>query len=312
MDIMAILEAIHQKNMQMKDAGYGNLKGLENMVKTSSDTPKNMAMGGEVPEEIDQWFNQPMQPAPALSDVMTTINKTPPTDYSFFKNMSAEERAKVAQMIQQKQHSGGNLIASGLGGLGDAISNSFGGKNTSFQKDIEAGAQKSADQELTNYDAQRTMKMQDFDADEKMRMQDPNHPRAVAMREFMKSQGINAPSGMNVDMMMKVLGPMGEIALKQATLAENQRHNQEMEGLQDRTIKNTDEARKIASAEKEADNKRMATEALGKQGFISRAFHPEIAKSLEEQAGLNQPVQPLAFDKDKEARYQAWKASQGR
>lgn len=279
MDLMAILEALHKQNMEMKDKGYGNLKGFEDAVKGSSDTTKNMANGGMAEDQL---------PESSLASVLTNINQIPPTDYSMYKDITAEDRANLAQQLMKQQHSGGNLVASGLAGLGDAISNSYGGKNTTFQKDVMAGAEQNTKDRLGALDTQRTQKMQDVE-------NDPNHPMAKSMRDTLKAAGLNVPSGMPVSVMLKIAGPLGDFALKQATQAIQQqqaneaaRHNKVVEGL---TGSNQEEDLKEKYLKRRAD----AAEGLQRRPWYQKAAElvlpdSDATKEMRSQLGSDEEV----------------------
>jgi hypothetical protein len=234
---------------------------------------KRFAAGGMVPHQpID--INDipapvaPMPTAPPLGDLSRSLAQAPDTDYNFFKDLSAGDRAAMQQKLMAQQNSPGSLIAQGAAGLGDAISNSFGGKNTSFQKDVMANNEAQQAKQLGAFDTQRTQKMQDMNANMEMQANDPKSPLSTSMRAIAKSQGVPVPSGMPASMMVKVLGPLGELAMKQATLEQTKL-------FQTGQLANQEEARKIE-----------ATKALGNQGMVQRVLHPEVTKQLEKQSGM--------------------------
>lgn len=191
------------------------------------------AHGGVVPQPVDMGSipppAAPMAPPtpPPLGALSSAINQTPDTDYSFFNNgLSSDDRAALEQKLIAQQNSPGQMIAQGAAGLGDAISNSFGGKNTTFQKDVMANNELQQKKQLEGIDTHRAQKMQDMNANMEMQANDPKSPLSMSMRKIAQSQGVPVPSGMPASMMMKVLGPLGELAMKQATL-EQQRQLQQ-------------------------------------------------------------------------------------
>lgn len=233
----------------------------------------NFAFGGmvdptDVPPPVPN-MPVPQDSTPPLNDVATSLNKTPDTDYSFFKNgLSADDRLALQQKLIEQQNSGPSLIAQGLGGLGDAISNSYGGKNTTFQKDIAANQQGMAKNVLEGVDTARTQKLQDMNANMEMQGNDPKSPLSLSMQKIVKSQGVNVPSNMPANMMLKVLGPLGELAMKQAT----------MEQQKQLTMAQQEIARQ--------GQHNQATEALAKTGMVDRLLHPDEVAALKKNAGL--------------------------
>lgn len=260
-----------------------------------------------------------------LEKALTHINQTPPTDYSFYKDVSAEDRAKLADAVMKQQSSGGNMIASGAAGLGDAIANSYGGKNTTFQKDVRAGAQKRADQVLSNFDTQRGQKMQDYQANTQLAEQDPNSPLSQQTRDFFIQQGIQVPSGMNYTQ-LKTLAPSiadlskgkWEQAFRQSQLdsqnaiAEQSAKDRELQlDIQRQGMENQAAAQRQAAGDRADDNKKANLDSLNKMPWYSRAMHSDEADMYKKGAGLD--MAPMSFDdKEKEQRYQEWKAKQGR
>lgn len=174
----------------------------------------------------------PMPPTsggPSLSQATQTAQNSPSTNYDFYKNLSADDRMKLYQQLTQQQHSGGNLAASALGGLGDAISNSFGKGGANSQKDIMDRAEKAKEGQLNAFDTERGQKLQDTQANTEMSMNDPNSAMAQSMRKTLQSAGLQVPSGMSANVMLKVAGPLGELALHKAQLAETSSyHDKEM------------------------------------------------------------------------------------
>lgn len=265
-----------------KDNDYGTLAGFRNLMrKNSGQMPEPSSGTAKTPNMADGGV--------PLSDALTSINQTPPTNYDFYKTIGAEDRAKLYQQILSQQHSGGNLVASGLAGVGDAISNSFGGKNTTFQKGVEEGAATNAANQIGAVDTQRTQRLQDMQGSQMAMENDPNHPMAHAMRETFKSAGLNVPSGMPISVMMKIAPAIGDLAIKQSTAAtqagaaaENVRHNRVAEG-QAATNQSADET------EKSKTRKANAAEGLQKRPWYQKgaelipAFESDATKEMKTQ-----------------------------
>lgn len=217
----------------IKTGDYGTLAGLHALLKKAHPQPQTEE-GDELytltghpdnsrPDEEYTLTGHPHMamggdPSQALLQASQTAQNTPPTNYDFYKNMGAEERAALQQQLAQRQAGGGQAAISGLAGIGDAISNSFGKGGAQFQKGVIEQGQNATNQQLNAFDTQRQQKLQDMQGSQEMQMNDPNHPFAQGMREILKSQGINVPSGMNAALMLKVLGPLGELSYKQAMM----------------------------------------------------------------------------------------------
>ncbi len=158
---------------------------------------------------------------PDLGSVMQKASQSPSTDYSSYEGISADKRLALAKAILAKQQSGGNAAITGVAGLGDAIARSYGhDKEANATGDVQKIEEGQNQKALEGVDTERAQKLQDFQDHIEMSKQDPNSQMSKSMRGFLKAQGINVPSGMNAAIMEKVMGPMGELALKQATLAE--------------------------------------------------------------------------------------------
>jgi hypothetical protein len=180
-----------------------------------------MSMSSAPPQE------QPPTP-PQLSDTASALNKTPDTNYDFYGNVGADKRAALYKQLLDQQRSPGNLIAQGLGGVGDALS-ALGGKSTDFQGQARDIAAKNTENRIGAVDTQRQQKTQDMNANIEMQMNDPNSRIAKSMQATLKSAGLNVPGGMPPSVMLKVAGPLGELAMKQATIAEmSQYHKAEI------------------------------------------------------------------------------------
>lgn len=313
MDWKEALENLHKKYIQSQESqGFGTFPKFEQALSSGtapSPEPK-MADGGmvsppDVPPEI-----------PDLNAMSQSMQSTPPTDYSFYKNISAEDRAALAQQLLQQQHSGGNLVAQGISGIGDAIANSYGGQHTTYQKNAVDVAKEAAAQKLSNFDTQRGQKMQDFQGNISMQENDPNSPLSKQGRDFFTQNGVQTPSGMSFAQLKTLAPSMADLvkgkwenSFKEASLAAQQQQNATANQLHEDELKRQEKSDAVTAQDKGEEIKKQNLEELGKHGVIWKQFHPTEAGALEQGAGLGQ--NSLAFsDKDKEAKYQAWKAKQ--
>lgn len=155
---------------------------------------------------------------PPLSDMATTLNQTPNTNYDFYKDLSADDRLALQKKLMAQQNSPRQMVAQGFAGLGDAISNSYGGKNTSFQKDVMANNELQQKKQLEAVDTARGQKSQDMQMTMEATGNDPNSPLSQSMRKTFNAAGLKVPSGMSANMLMKISPALGELAMKQATL----------------------------------------------------------------------------------------------
>lgn len=151
----------------------------------------------------------------AITAAISNLQNTPDTNPNIYQGMTAEDRLALQKQLMAKMNSGGNLVAQGLGGLGDAISNSYGHKNTSFQNDITANNQKQMENQLGAADTYRSDKLQDIQGNQQAQLSDPNSAMSQSMRKTLQSAGLKVPSGMSGEIMLKIAGPLGELALKQ-------------------------------------------------------------------------------------------------
>jgi hypothetical protein len=166
----------------------------------------------------NQVQSTPQQPS--LSQASHTAHNAPPTDYNFYKNMTAEDRNALYQKLTQQQHSGGNLAASAIGGLGDAISNAFGHGGQHTQQDIMNRAEASKQGQIGAMDTERTQKMQDVQAKMTAMEGDPNSAYSQGMRQFYKQlMGVNAPSNMSAGMLKGMLPDLAKVFEAKTTAA---------------------------------------------------------------------------------------------
>lgn len=300
---------------------------------TNSST-KNYAGGGEV-NGIDQDFlnqlNQgtvpgmePAAPAvPSLSDTTASIAQTPDTNYDFYKDIGENDRKALYDRLTKQQKGPGSVIAQAAGGIGDAISNSFGGQHTSYMKDIQGRQDSRKTEELNAFDTQRTNRLQGMQGNQEMQMNDPKSPLSMGMQKILRSKGLNVPSGMNANVLLKLAGPLGELAMKEATLAQGANQFDVSSGIRKEEVnrqKHKDEA-----DQKDKDTARTMEGAKGlsarpwyqkaTEAILPDSMSSDATKTFRSQLNTSADPQSVATgfsDPDKEAKYQAWKASQGR
>lgn len=289
------LENMHKKFVtHTKESGQGNLAGLQSIADGLSQgtteqapVPQKMADGGMVtsPNDVLAQIAQlsgmqspqadPQQPqpqpapapmptdAPQVPDIRAVLNNaqnTPPTDYNLYKDISADDRAALYKQLAQQQNSPASLVTQGIGGLGDAISRSFGHQNTNYQQGIMDTEKAGAASNLGAVDTQRAQRLQDIQGSTEMASNDPNSPLSKSMQKTFKSAGINVPSGMPASMMMKIAPALGELAIKQATL--NNTVNNDVQG---RNIQ------KQGLAEKEMEHKTTVAKDLQERPWYQKA-----------------------------------------
>lgn len=173
-----------------------------NMIDPSGINPPSASLGGP----------------PSLSDTTSSLNKTPDTNYDFYGDVGADKRKALYDQLMTSKRGPGELIAQGLGGIGDAISNSFGGQHNTYMKDIQGRQDLRRNEALGAFDTQRQQKLQDMQGNQEQLMNDPKHPIAIAMQKMLRSSGIMVPSGMSAKIMLQAAGPMGELAFKKASV----------------------------------------------------------------------------------------------
>jgi len=285
MDWKDALNEIHKKYMASTEAkGIGTLQGLKSMV-TPPPQPMNMAMGGMTPA-----IEPNMTPANPIFDLSAQLAKTPDTNYDFYRDISAEDRAALAKKLLVDQASAGSLAGNAVAGLGDAIARSFGGQNTSFQKDYMAGQDENRKERLAAFDTQRTQREQDIN-------NNPNHPLAQQARALFNKMGIPVPEGLSFGVMAKLAPSLGDLVkgnyeneLKKQELEATNAYRKAELAQQSATLEETKRQHSNEETNKEEDLKAKNLEQLGKMGPISRFLHPEETKALKEGAGLGSPM----------------------
>ncbi len=181
-------------------------------------------------QQPDAGFMQQLQagtaippPAPAVNPVTAAasqLHSLPQTPPSIYQGMTAQDRAAMMQKLLAQKTSPGMMASKGLAGLGDAITSAFGKSPTTALKDVTENQNKNIEQKIGVMDTERQQKLQDLEANQSQALNDPNSSLSQSMRKTLKSAGMNVPSGMSGAIMLKIAGPLGELAMKQATLAE--------------------------------------------------------------------------------------------
>lgn len=293
-------EALQQMLNKMRHSDNGNLgtatsglQGLANKVKMTHEPDAQGLPGAPMLPGVTPRPGQIPPPSdgktihnyadggqvPPLSDTASALNKAPDTNYDFYGNVGNDQRAALYQQLLDKQRSGGNMLAQAAGGIGDAISNSFGGQHNNFQNDAANIAAKNTENRIGAVDTQRAQKLQDMQGTQEAMMNDPNHPVAKAMQAALRSAGVNVPSGMPAGVMVKVAGPLGELALKQATVAiqqgqaaESSRHNKVDEANTAMGHANTATKQQADIANAQTARKEAAAKGLQERPWYQKGF----------------------------------------
>jgi len=268
------MKAIHALVNHRADTSKAD--DIDPVVSTSSDTAKGYADGGQIP---------------SLSDTTAALNSTPDTNYDFYGQLGPDQRQALFRQLQDQKKSAPSLIASGLGGLGDAIANSFGNQHAHAQDDVIANQNQRQNAELGAFDTQREQKLQGMQASQDQMMNDPNHPIAKAMQQTLRSAGLNVPSGMPAGVMLKVAGPLGELAMKQATQTIQQgqaneaaRHNKVEEANMATGIANTGAKQQADIVNAQTARKETAAKGLQERPWYQKGFEAVTPKFMNSDA----------------------------
>ncbi len=205
--------------------------GLANAVGASVQTPPqgapNMSEGPNV-GNVQNGATAPATPpsgAPPMGQMMQKLQQTPPTNPGIYQGISADDRAKLMQSLLNKQSSGGNLAAQAVGGLGDAISNSFGHGGQHAMQDVRDITSKNVENRIGVVDTQRQQKLQDLQANIAQQEADPNSAYSGGMRQFLSQlTGKPMPSGISASMIKTIFPDYAKIfdAKMQSTTAAGQ------------------------------------------------------------------------------------------
>jgi hypothetical protein len=145
----------------------------------------------------------PPQPEPnPISHSAQILKQTPPTSPDIYAGIGAPDRAALAQQLIAQKTSPGGLIASGAGGLADAITSAFGKQPSNFQQNIRGAQNQAIEQRLGVMDTQRQQVLQDLQAKMAVQKVDPNSAVSQGYRQMYKMvYGKTAPSGLSAAMM---------------------------------------------------------------------------------------------------------------
>ena len=173
--------------------------------------PASIIPHSELNNPTQPNYYQPPKPAtPSLGQTAQALNNTEPTNYDFYKNMSAEDRLALAQKLQQQSRSPGMLAAQALGGIGDALA-AKGGMRTNALETIRGNQQQNAGNQLGAFDTARQQMMQDVQAKMSMQAADPSSPYSQGFRSFLQSQGVKVPSGMSAAMLQPMFADIAKL-----------------------------------------------------------------------------------------------------
>jgi len=240
------------------------------------------------PQAIPQVAPQAPNP---IMQASQTAQATPPTPPSIYQGISADQRAALLQQLLAQKASGGNMAASGIAGLGDAVSNAFGKGGQNAQGAVREAQAKNVQNQIGAVDTQREQRMQDVQGNLEQQSNDPASSLSKSMQATFKAAGINVPSGMPASMMMKIAPALGELAMKQATMEMTKQNNLANQDLR----KNQQDL-----AEQEFNANHWIRNIVG--GGVKAGAQPTTQAT----------PSPMGWAPDKEAKYQAWKASQGK
>lgn len=159
-------------------------------------------------------------PSPNLSQAAQTAQQGPPTNPNLYKGISAEDRAALMQKLIAQKSSPGGLFASALTGLGDVVTGAYGKTPTNMRQQLEESQNKNIEQRAGIMDTQRQQRTQDMQANIEVQMNDPKSAMSQSMQKTLRSAGLNVGSNMPGSVMLKIAGPLGELAFKQAQVQE--------------------------------------------------------------------------------------------
>jgi len=187
--------------------------------------PMNPAGAQDMPSGV--LPDAPSFPAPAASPVSqaaTAAQGIPPTNPGIYQGITADDRNALLQKLLAQKSSGANLAASGLAGLGDAISNSFGKGGQNTQGALREAQNQNINTRIGAMDTQRQQRMQDLQANLAQQENDPSSAYSQGMRSFYSQlTGKTFPSGISASMMKQAFPDYAKIFDSQLTAATAQR-----------------------------------------------------------------------------------------
>jgi len=239
-----------------------------------------------------------------------------------------EQQLAVAQDIAKRRSGAGNVLPQAMGGLADAIMQGVSRAGPSnFQQNITNQQNLRDTAQMGALEKAGTQNIAQTEMGMKMDAQDPRSalsksaqaawgsilaqngfkPEQVAQ---MSAANIAAITGQSVE----ALKAKAEAEMARATLGlKGQQLGQE---VKHQTVQEQQSAADLAAkvAQENMENKRKAGEELGKHPFQRMLGILPGQKGLESQLSGIETPQPAGIfaDAEKEARYQAWKQSQGK
>jgi hypothetical protein len=196
--------------------------------------PVDSENGAQVPQdpEVDQNFinklnaGTAMTPPPApspLSQAAGAAQSLPPTNPSIYQGITADQRASLMNQLLAQKASPGGLAASGVAGLGDAISNAFGKGGQNAQGAVRQAQAQNVEQRIGTVDTQRAQRMQDLQANLAQQENDPSSAYSNGMRQFYSQlTGKTFPSGISASMMKSAFPDYAKIFDSQLQAATQQ------------------------------------------------------------------------------------------
>lgn len=196
--------------------------------------PPQQAPDADFIAKLNAGMNTNPTPNPIMQ-ASKIAQSTAPTAPSIYQGMTAADRAALMQKLIAQKSSAGMLAAKGAAGLGDAITSAFGKTPTNAMGNLRDTEAKNIEQRIGAVDTERQQKLQDLQASQEQSLNDPNSSLSQSMRTTLKAAGMNVPSGMSGAIILKIAGPLGEMAMKQATLAETANYHKGELGQQTAT-----------------------------------------------------------------------------
>lgn len=198
----------------------------------SPQSQTNIALTGS--DTVDPAFIQKLQagqqrpPAPTVPNpvgqTLQTAQNIPSTNPGIYQGITADDRNALLQKLLAQKSSGANLAASGLAGLGDAISNSFGKGGQNTQGALREAQNQNINTRIGAMDTQRQQRMQDLQANLAQQENDPSSAYSQGMRSFYSQlTGKTFPSGISASMMKQAFPDYAKIFDSQLTAATAQR-----------------------------------------------------------------------------------------
>ena len=154
----------------------------------------------------------PTPAGPSLTQAAQNLQTTPGTSPDIYNGVTADQRAALYKQLLSQQASPGNLVASGVAGLGDAVARSFGGQNTDYQQRVRDIQQKNIEQRIGGADTQRQQRLQDLQANITQQENDSKSAYSSGLRQFYgQMTGKVVPSNVTAAMLKMLSGDIAKI-----------------------------------------------------------------------------------------------------